>query len=166
MKEEKKIPFKNYVILSIILILSIVVCIYFYMWYSEFETNKINTPILDQYFSVINYNELDDFLVENKNVILYVSVLDDIYTRRFENKFRNIIEKYTLNNSILYLDLTKEKNNNSLYKSIVDKYDLLNLPCIVMIDNGKVSDVYSIKDNDFDIELLVSYLRIEGVIND
>ena len=51
MKEEKNIPFRNYIILSIILILSIVLVIYFYMWYSTFENNKLNTPIMDKYLS-------------------------------------------------------------------------------------------------------------------
>ena len=50
MGEDKKIPFKNYVILSIILLLSIVGVIYFYMWYSEIEENRMGTPIMDDPF--------------------------------------------------------------------------------------------------------------------
>lgn len=166
MREERKIPFKNYFALAIVLILSIVLIIYFYMWYSEFEFNKINTPILDDYLSVINYNELEDYLIENKDVILYVSVLDNGSARQFENKFKNIIKQYTLNNNILYLDLTSEVKDDSLYKSIVNKYGLTNLPCILFFRDGSVYDAYSIKDNEYDMELLVSYLRIRGVIDD
>lgn len=166
MREEKNIPFKNYIILAITLIFSIIIIIYFYMWYSEFEINKISTPILDDYLSVINYNELDDFLIENKNVILYISTLENKETRYFENKFRDIINNYSLNSDIVYMDLTNEKHNQKLYDSIVKKYKLLNLPCIVIFDNNDIIDVYSIKDNNFDVDLLVSYFRIEGIIND
>ena len=165
MKEEKNIPYKNYIILSIILILSIAVVIYFYMWYSEFENSKINTPILDEYLRVINYIELDNYLVENKNFVLYVSVLDD-KTRNFENKFKYIIEKYSLNNSLLYLDLTEESRNAFLYETVLNEYRLMDLPCIVIFDNGNISDVYSIDDNKYDIDLLISFFRLRGIIND
>ena len=40
------------------------------------------------------------------------------------------------------------------------------MPCILLFDNGRVSDVYSIEDRNYDLELLVSYLKIKGVIYD
>lgn len=166
MKEEKNIPFKNYVILAIALILSIVLVIYFYMWYGELESNKINTPIIDQYLSVINYNELDAYLVENKNVVIYVSVLQNEDTRRFEKKFIKIIDEYSLNNSILYLDLTEQYNDKELFSYIENKYNLLDMPCIIIFNNGKVYDVFSIEDRNYDVNLLVSYLKIKEIIND
>lgn len=160
MREERNIPFKNYIVLSIVLIISVVFVIYFYMWYSEFENSRVNVPILDDYLSVINYNELDNFLVENKSVILYISSLSDNETRRFEKKFRDVINRYSLNNDILYLDFTNQDN------SLLHKYNILDLPCLVIFDDGNVIDTYSIKNNHYDIELLISYLKIEGVIND
>ena len=135
------------------------------MWYGELKLNKINTPIMDKYLSVINYNELDNYLVENKNVNVYISVLGDEVTN-FEKKFIKIINKYSLNNNILYLDLTEEYKTSKLFNSIKNKYDLDNLPCIVIFKNGLIDDVYSIDKYDYDLNLLVSYLRIKGVIYD
>lgn len=166
MKEEKNISLKNYIILAIVLVLSIILVIYFYMWYSEVENSKINAPILDDYFSVINYNELDDYLVENKNVVLYVSVLDDKVTRSFERKLEIALGKYSFNNDMLYMDLTKVKENNNLYKSIINKYNIVDLPCIFIFNNGVIIDSYDVVDNNYDIDLLISYLRIKGVIYD
>jgi len=166
MKEEKNIPFKNYVILAVMLLLSIVGVIYFYMWYSEFENSKINTPVMDKYLSLINYNELDDYLIENKNFIVYISELNDEKTRMFEKKFKNIIDDYSFNDIMLYLNLTEEKKNNSLYNDIKMKYKFESLPCLVIFKDGDVYDVYNIAYNDYDIELFVSYLKIEGVIDD
>ena len=70
MEKEKNIPFKNYILLAVILIISAILIIYFYMWYSAYENNKLTTPIMDKYMQVINYNELDNYLIENKNCII------------------------------------------------------------------------------------------------
>ena len=164
MKNEKNIPFKNYIFLSMILIVSIVVIIYFYMWYSEIEESKINTPIMDDYLSVINYNELDDYLIENKDVLIYVSVLNNDKIRNFENKFKKKVNEYSLNNKILYLNLTGE--NNKTVNSFMKEYNVDSLPCLTSFKNGKVTDVYTISNSNYDIDLLISYLRIEGVIDD
>lgn len=166
MKEEKNIPFRNYIILAGVLILSIIVVIYFYMWYDEFQVNKINTPVMNQYLSVINYNELGDYLVENKDVVIYISFLQDDATRKFEKNFKKIVDVYSLNNSILYLDLTEQYNDSNLFNDIKNKYTLPDMPCIVIFKDGIVDDVYSIEDKDYDIDLLVSYLKIKGVIYD
>lgn len=166
MKENKNIPFRNYIILSVVLIFSIIVVIYFYMWYDEFKVKKINTPVMDQYLSVINYNELDTYLVENKNVVIYTSVLSDEKTRNFEKKFKRVVNQYFFNSNMLYLDLTDEYSDNKLFNNIKNKYHLSDMPCIVIFENGIVSDVYNISYYNYDIELLVSYLRIKGVIYD
>jgi len=166
MIEEKSISLKNYFILAIVLIISIVLVIYFYMWYNEFELNRKNTPILDEFFYIINYNELEDYLIENKNVILYVSTLDDKFIRKFENKLRTVLDDYSFNKNILYMDLTSLKSGNGLYQSILNKYSLINLPCVVVFNNGNIIDSYSVVDNNYDIELLISYLRIKGVLDD
>ena len=161
--KDKKIPFKNYIFLALILIVSIITLIYFYMWYSKIEESKITTPIMNDYFSVINYNELSDYLVENKNVVVYVSELND-ETRKFENKFRKIVNKYSLNNSMLYLNLTDE--NKKIVNNFKSSFNIESLPCIIFFDNEIVYDIYEISKNKYDLDLLVSYLKIKGVIND
>ena len=140
MKKEKEIPLKNYILLSIVLILTIVVVIYFFLWKNTYEKSKLQTPILDDYLLVINYNELNNYLVENKDAIIYVSKLNDESIRLFENKFKNIINKNNLNNKILYLDLTEELKENNIVKEINKKYgkEMTEVPTIVIIKDGKI----------------------------
>ncbi len=168
MKKEKEIPLKNYILLSIVLILTIVVVIYFFLWKNTYEKNKLQTPILDDYLLVINYNELNNYLVENKDAIIYVSKLNDESIRLFENKFKNIINKNNLNNKILYLDLTEELKENNIVKEINKKYgkEMTEVPTIVIIKDGKISSSYNIKENKYNIKLLEKYLEKEDVIND
>ena len=168
MKKEKEIPLKNYILLSIVLILTIVVVIYFFLWKNTYEKSKLQTPILDDYLLVINYNELNNYLVENKDAIIYVSKLNDESIRLFENKFKNIINKNNLNNKILYLNLTEELKENNIVKEINKKYgkEMTEVPTIVIIKDGKISSSYNIKENKYNIKLLEKYLEKEDVIND
>ena len=168
MKKEKEIPLKNYILLSIVLILTIVVVIYFFLWKNTYEKSKLQTPILDDYLLVINYKELNNYLVENKDAIIYVSKLNDESIRLFENKFKNIINKNNLNNKILYLDLTEELKETNIVKKINKKYgkEMTEVPTIVIIKDGKISSFYNIKENKYNIKLLEKYLEKEDVIND
>lgn len=168
MKKEKEIPLKNYILLSIVLILTIVVVIYFFLWKNTYEKSKLQTPILDEYLLVINYNELNNYLVENKDAIIYVSKLNNENIRLFENKFKNIINKNNLNNKILYLDLTEELKENNIVKEINKKYgkEMTEVPTIVIIKDGKISSSYNIKENGYNVKSLEKYLEKEDVIND
>lgn len=171
MKKEKNIPLKNYIILAVVLILSIILVIYFYMWYNAYEESKLNTMIMDKYLQVINYNELNNYLVENKDAVIYSSVLEDQKIRDFEKKFKNIIIKNSLNNDILYLDLTEELKDKNITKDIKETYninnqDIANTPSIMIFKDGKLYSIYNIKDNNYNINNLVDYLEEEDIIND
>lgn len=168
MKKEKEIPLKNYILLSIVLILTIVVVINLFLWKNTYEKNKLQTPILDNYLLVINYNELNNYIVENKDAIIYVSELNNESIRLFENKFKNIINKNNLNNKILYLDLTEELNKKSIVNEINKKYgkEMTDVPSIIIIKNGKISSSYNIKENGYNVKSLEKYLEKEEVIND
>ena len=52
---------------------------------------------------VINYNELENYVVENPNTVVYVSILEDEDIREFEKKLKNKyknkdIQGYTISN--------------------------------------------------------------------
>lgn len=115
---------------------------------------------MDKYLRVINYNELDDFLVENKDSVIYVSKLNNKEIREFEKKLKLIINDYSLNNTILYLDLT-DKNIDKL--KLEDKN--INYPAVLIYKNGKIISYFDINKNNYDIKLLKEYLIEEGIIN-
>ena len=79
-----------------------------YRWYETYKQTKSNISIMNDYLTVINYNELDDYIIENKNAIIYVSALGNEQTTKFESSFKNIVLDNGLNKSMLYLDITNE----------------------------------------------------------
>ena len=136
MKKEREIAFKNYIILALVLIITIIGVIYIFMWYSSKEKSKLELPILDDYIMPINYNELNDYIVENKDAVIYTSVLNDVNIRLFENKFKNVIVKNNLNSSILYLDLTDEIKDNNVLLKMEKKYGTkVDIPSVMVFRN-------------------------------
>lgn len=165
MKTRKNTLVRNYIILSLIVVLSIIAVFYFYMWHNAYEKERLGTSVASEYLNVIQYNELDNYLTENKDAIIYVSVVNDLDIRNFEKKFKRLVEEKALNNSILYMDITDELKSNKSYKEIKSKYSI-NVPYIIIFDNGYMESIYEIKENDYSISLLKDYLVEEGIIND
>lgn len=156
------IPKKNYLYLGLIIIFSLMVIYYCYLWYQSYKESLLNTSIIDEYLNVIQFNEVDDYIIENKDAVIYVSVLGDEKIQDFELKFVNTIKDYSLRDSVLYMDVS------DIDKSVVDsKYDTDSLyPYMVVYTNGKVTKIYSISDNNFDTKKIVKYLNRIGVITD
>lgn len=167
---EKKIPLKNYIILAVTLIITVILVIYFYLWQKAYEESKTNTIIMDEYIQKINYNELNNYLIENKSTVIYSSVVGSPKTSNFEKKFVKIIQDNSLKNSILYLDLTEVVKNKNTKKELLEKYPELNNnikdPLIIIFNNDKVIRIYNIKDNNYNIDSLIEFLEKEDIIYD
>ena len=166
MKNDKlrEIPLKNYMILGIVMIVSFLLVYYMYMWSSVYDESKLNVSIMDKYLEVINYNELDDYLVENIDVILYVSVLENEDIRNFEKKFKNVVKGDDLNKEILYMNITDDikddkKKSEMEKKYMVNSLKITDVPAILVFDGGSLKSIYSISDNDYDIERVKTYIN-------
>ncbi|MCI6266652.1 MAG: hypothetical protein MR598_07410 [Erysipelotrichaceae bacterium] len=159
----KEIPTKNYIYLFIILLGSILFLIYIYTWYETYNETRLKTSIMNNYLTVINYNELDNYISENQNAVIYVSVLGNEEINRFEKNLKNEVVNHNLRNSILYLDLTNEDIKQATQKLKIDE----NFPYLVVYTNGRITDTYSIVENDYSSKKLVKYLnRIGATEND
>ncbi|MDY4996453.1 MAG: DUF6568 family protein [Bacilli bacterium] len=159
-KEEskKQVPLKNYVYLFFILLGSLLLLFYIYRWYETYNENKLYTSIMNKYLTVINYNELNNYITETPNTILYVSILGDKQINRFEEQFKNSIANSNLRNNILYLDITNEEKNDAMKKLNIDS----NFPYLVVYTNGKITDTYSIGKNNYSTKKTIKYLNRIG----
>lgn len=154
----RKIPTKNYIYLSLILLGSILFLIYICIWYNTYNESKLNISIMNEYLTVINYNELDNYISENGNAVIYVSILGNEEINHFEKKFKNTIVNNNLKNDILYLDLTNEDKVNTTKKLKIEQ----NFPYLVVYTNGKITDTYSIVENNYNNKKIEKYLNRIG----
>ena len=156
----REIPMKNYVYLFIILLGSIVFLIYIYTWYETYKESKLNVSIMNNYLTVINYNELDNYIMENKDAVLYVSVLGDEQIQKFEEKFKNSVLNNNLKEKILYLDLTNENRAVVTTSLEIDE----RFPYLIVYTNGEITDTYNIQEEEYSTKKIIKYLNRIGVM--
>ena len=166
MKREafREIPVKNYIILGVVFFITMLILYYFYCWVDVYKESKINIPIMDKYMSVINYNELDNYIVENPDTIIYVSVLEDEKIRGFEKEFKNKYKNKEIDNELLYMNITDDIKDMDIRDEMVSKYsinslDMTDVPSLLVFNNGELSSIYSVRDNDYDIDRFVLYIN-------
>jgi len=160
----KKIPIKNYVILGVVVVVTLFILYYFYMWVDVYKESKINIPILDKYMTVINYNELDNYVVENPNTIVYVSVLEDEEIREFEKKLKDKYKSNQIDNEVLYMNITNDIENKDIKKDMISKYslndlDITDVPCVLVFNEGILKSIYNVSDNAYDVDRFVIYIN-------
>lgn len=171
MEKEKLriVPIKNYLILGIILLVTGLLLFYFYSWFDKYEESKLNRPILNRYMTVINTNELDNYLVENPNANVYVSILNDEKIREFEKSIKKSYRDDLIDTNILYMDVTNISKSDKLYMEenyYLNNYSILDIPCVISFYNSKVMSIYSISDNGYDIDNFVRYVNQLEEYND
>ena len=163
-KELRVIPKKNYIILGIVIIVTLCLLYYFYMWFDAYNETRLNKPILNKYMEIINYNEIDNYIVENPNTVIYVSVLENESIRNFEKKVKNSFRDNDIDIEILYLDMTENIKDKEVLQEIEYKYSLNSLsmkdiPCVIIFENGRLDTIYSIQDNDYDIDKFLRFVN-------
>lgn len=165
MKEELRvIPKKNYIILGVVIVVTLLILYYFYMWFSAYNETKLNRAILDKYMNVINYNELSDYIVENPDSIIYVSVLQDEEIRKFEKRFKSSLKNRKFDKEILYMDITEDIKNDKVRLGMKGEYsvkyaDMTDIPNIMVFEDGKLKSIYDIEDNGYDIDKMIEYVN-------
>lgn len=162
--ELRKVPFKNYVILGVVIVVTIFILNYFYMWVDVYKESKINIPIMDKYMTVINYNELEDYLVENPNTIVYVSVLENDTIREFEKKLKIKYKNKQVENELLYMNITDDIDKSNISNEMNNKYSLNNLsmtnvPVVLVFKDGLLKSIYSISENNYDVDRAMIYIN-------
>lgn len=143
----KKIPNKNYVILSLIILVTVFLTFYVRGWYiTSSEVYSGSSPLIDT-VREINRDEIDSYTVESQKFILYVSSSDDD-VRNFERKFKRVIKKYDISDDVIYLNVDQAgdgfydylRGNFSLNDKVGSKINP-NISSIYVFVEGKVSAV-------------------------
>ena len=150
---------KNYIYLGLIIIFSFMVIYYVYLWHKSYRESLMMQDILSDYLDVIKFNEIDDYIIENKDAVIYVSVLGNEKINNFELKFKNTIRDNELRDVILYMNVSEDD-----LESVKSKFDIDgNFPYLVVYTNGDITDVYEIADNGYKTNKIIKYLNRIGV---
>ncbi len=141
--EKSKNKRKNYIILAVIYIAVIILVLYLASWYQTYQDYQREIPVLRNVVNEVTTEELDHYLLENPDTILYFSNATDEETRDFEADLKESIEDNTWQEMIAYVNVANEKDIDSYFGDFLTKYGnqdftMDRLPVIVKITGGKI----------------------------
>ena len=136
----REVPKKNYIIMLIIIITIVLVTIFL----SNIYNNRFQkTSVLYNYLSEIKKKDLDSYLLEKPEIIIYASNKYNNSNEKQETKIMKQIIDNNIYEYIVYLNLEDKKLN--ILNSLNKKYDgkLKNkLPVLIVFENGKIKEAY------------------------
>lgn len=147
-KENKKITPKNYIILGVIIVVTVIAVFYMRSWYIATKEYYATNSIMLDTINEINVDELDNYILENPKFILYVSSGQNGNIKSFEKQMKKIIVDEELENLTLYLNsdninmetlkskLTKITNNENLKNKVNTNSEI----SIYIIENSKMTN--------------------------
>lgn len=148
-KSNNKIPFKNYVYATLILVGGILLTIYFFSWYQIKKEEKLMTSYLlttkTVESSIDSLEALHQILEESpSSYFIYLSYTNDEQVYNFEKSLKRIIDKYKINDVFYYVNLNTLKEQNENYLEEIKKNLKLNklnrLPALIYVNDGKIVD--------------------------
>ena len=142
----KKIPFKNY--LFLVLIVAATVFITFVGANLYKESKRVESEFY-KYANTISSKEFDAYVTEYPNSIIYIY---DKYSHAydgFEADLKSVIEENYLKNNVVYID-KRELNKRFIAELKEDysteiKYD--NKPIIIIVSDKEIVSVINIDEN-------------------
>ena len=158
---ERKITKKNYFILILIFILTILLTLYLASWYNKTK-NLYDEDSTNAFLAQIKIEEISSYLLENPNKIIYISSGNS----NFETDFQVLIKDYELKNEVVSLKITDANTIEQLKEFIDDKIkDKIGLfPNILIAENGKIVDFLYDKKQEIKIQDVLKFLKEKEVI--
>ena len=166
-EQEKKVTIKSYLILATIFMLTIGITIYLCECYKVYDESKKETPIIRGTLSEITSEELEHYVQENQNCVVYMCTASNQVCRDYEEKFKKLIKKKNLQEDIVYLNLSNIEQDKFI-ESFNNKYKYKikltsNYPAIVIFDEAKISALLQENDEKLSIDRTKQFIELNKI---
>lgn len=101
----KEVPMKNYFILALIFLVTVIGVFYAREWYNTSKEYYAQNSVMTKVVREIKSEEIANYTLENQKFVLYVASGKNIELKDFEDKFKNLIQDMDLVDSVLYMNL-------------------------------------------------------------
>lgn len=153
----RKVPRKNYIICLIILFVTVLICLYLVALYNQskqyYATNSALTDVLSEIVleNTLSIEEnLDNYLIENSDLIVYISSGKNTKIKDFELEFKKFVVNNSLQGKIIYInsDTVGSKNFIQQIKNQYGNESLGNVeypdkPLLILFKSGKICNIYN-----------------------
>lgn len=168
---KRDIPRKNYLIVALMAIIVVILVLYLAKLYMNSNSDQKHS-LMSNYLSNVTVQELDNYLLENPNIIIYWADNEDLSNSRFEKGLKKYLIEHDLQRYFVFVNthgLTIEE-----IKKIADKYldaelknkniDLETMPNFLFVEDGKIVDILYKYKQDMVINDIKEYLENSGAI--
>ena len=167
--KKREIPIKNYIILAAIIISTVFITFHLANRNkTENDYYKKSSPLYNILYE-IKMEELDNYLLENPNIIIYVVNGNDDNVLEMDKTIKNFVLENDLTNDIVVINATNNINqvtrklNDILDEDLVTyKNNLLVHTNLFSVKDRIIDDILVPKTKD--MEALTSFFRKNGVI--
>lgn len=148
LKNNKEVNDRNYYIVLVIAILTVAITLYIRSFIINYQNNIKNKSVFENNIQSIKINDLDYLIPETEEAIIYVSYTGNAEVTSMESKLYKRIKKRSLEEKVLYLDITDNLDANEyiviLKEKLPDIKDKINSsPLLIYIKDGKAVDAMS-----------------------
>ena len=166
----RKIPVNNYFILCVIFLLTFALVFGLRNWYISYRDYRLTIPVLKDKLTEVTISELDTYIAENTDAIIYIEVSEDENSREVAKDLYEVVKKRNLTNRVVYVNLSSTNDKDKLLKDFSNKYTkdqkIEYYPALVLFLDGKIEAFVSKKEsqnlNIGDIEQLFDEYELEG----
>ena len=170
----KNIPKKNYLILTLILLIVVGITFYARSWYITAKEYYSNNSAVKDVVQEINEIDIGSYVIETPNFILYTSSGTNSDLKNFEKEFKELITQLDIQNNVIYLNLDNV-NVNAFTNSLKEKYSYnekisnqisdSSYSSIYIFTNGKIKYVLN-NASEYSSSYIKSLLESQGYKND
>ena len=147
---------KKVILLVTICVITLAILIIALKIHENKEDNMLSQSEVKNYLTEIKYEEIQNHVVEQPSIVIYVSNSSEDTTRNFDKIFVPVIKKYNLENEIIYININDTTIVDPLYQ---------NAPELIFYKDGEVSDMLDVStfksSND-----VITALKERSVISD
>lgn len=166
----KEIPKINYVLLGVMSIITILVVVYMSNWYKASKSYQLESSIMTNFLGEIKESEIENYILENPEIVIYISNDQEDETKKFEKKLKNFIIKEEVKSHFIYLDCNnissefmKKFQKNYFKDSLKTLY--LSYPNLLIVNDRKIVDILYKLDQEVDINDVKQFLEKNGVLD-
>lgn len=167
----KEIPIKNYIVLLIIIVLSVVSVFYVRSWYITNKEYYSRNSVIKDVAREINIDEISNYTLESPKFILYVSSGGDLDIKDFENNFKKLIKRLDIEDDIIYLNMDNVYDDiysrlNSFSKNEkVGSLIINSTSSLYVFEDGNIVGVLN-NINNYSDKNIESFMKKWGFIGD
>jgi len=148
-------PKRNYIYFILLIIGTIILTFTFSIIYKH-EVDK--TCYLYENLNKITTLELDEYIMENPDSIIYIGDKNDLSNNKFEKKLLKRLKKLNLLENSVYIEKNEisKEFNNMLKNKHSQVYDENNLPMILIVIDSEIIKIVNVSDDSL-VETIIDY---------